>query len=135
MCGLAGLFLPDAAPALTPDLDSMLAVMAHRGPDGNGRHVSDDGRFHGVFARLAIIDLETGDQPIVEGGGARALMGNGEIYNYRALKETLAARGHGFKTEGDMEVVLPLLADKGLDFVHDLNGMFGLAIYEREPGA
>ena len=134
MCGLAGLFLPDAAPALVPDLDAMLAVMAHRGPDGDGRHVSRDKRFHGVFARLAIIDLKTGDQPIVENGGERVLMGNGEIYNYRDLRDQLRSRGHGFRTEGDMEVVLPLLADRGLDFVEDLNGMFGLAIYERDPG-
>ncbi|MHA1598066.1 MAG: asparagine synthase (glutamine-hydrolyzing) [Alphaproteobacteria bacterium] len=134
MCGLAGLYLPDAAPALTPDLDAMGTVMAHRGPDGEGRHVSEDGRFHGVFVRLAIIDLETGDQPIVRDGGARVMMGNGEIYNYLRLRDRLASAGHDFETEGDMEVVLGLLADKGLDFVHDLNGMFSLAIYERDPG-
>jgi asparagine synthase (glutamine-hydrolysing) len=131
MCGLAGLFLPRAAAPATADLDAMLAVMRHRGPDGTGRHVSADRRFQAGFARLAIIDLVTGDQPLVEGDGERVLLGNGEIYNYRELRTELAGRGHAFRTSGDMEPALRLFAEQGTAFVHALNGMYGLAVYDR----
>ncbi|HSV29818.1 MAG TPA: hypothetical protein VLL76_09660, partial [Candidatus Omnitrophota bacterium] len=134
MCGLAGLFLPKGAPAVTADLEAMLAAIRHRGPDGFGRFVSPDGRFQAGFARLAIIDLATGDQPLVEPGGGRVFLGNGEIYNYRELRAELEGRGHVFSTSGDMEPALKLLAEKGLDFVHDLNGMYGLAVWERDAG-
>lgn len=133
MCGLAGLFLPTGAAIAEANLDAMLAVMHHRGPDGTGRHLSADRRFQAGFARLAIIDLATGDQPLVEGDGARVLLGNGEIYNYRELRTRLQAEGQVFRTSGDMEPALKLLASKGLDAVHDLNGMYGIALYERQP--
>lgn len=131
MCGIAGLYLPDGATTIEADLDAMLRVMRHRGPDGTGRHVSADRRFQGAFTRLAIIDLATGDQPLVEEGGARVFLGNGEIYNYRELRAGLEARGHAFRTHGDMEPALKLFVEKGEDFVHDLNGMYGLALYQR----
>lgn len=132
MCGLAGLYLPHGAPLVRPDLMRMLAVMGHRGPDGTGYHASTDGRFHGAFTRLAIIDLATGDQPLVENNGERVFLGNGEIYNYRELRAGLEARGHAFRTHGDMEPALKLHHEKGDAFVHDLNGMYGLALYERD---
>lgn len=133
MCGLAGLFLPRGAGMHGADLEAMLRVMRHRGPDGVGTHVSEDRRFQGAFTRLAIIDLEGGDQPLVEDGGSRVFLGNGEVYNYRELRAELAARGHAFRTQGDMEPALKLFGEKGVDFVHDLNGMYALAIYERAP--
>jgi len=133
MCGLVGLFQPRRGPLIEADLESMLAVIRHRGPDGTGRHVSEDHRFQAGFARLAIIDLATGDQPLVEAGGARVLLGNGEIYNYRELRAELAERGHSFATSGDMEPALKLYGERGLDFVHALNGMYGLALYDRAP--
>ena len=132
MCGIAGLFLPRGAPAHSADLQSMLGAMGHRGPDGAERYVSPDRRYQAAFTRLAIIDLDTGDQPIVEDGGARVLMGNGEIYNYLELRAHGAARAYPYKSEGDMEVVLPLSRALGDDFVHELNGMFALALYERD---
>ncbi len=131
MCGLAGLFLPRQAAPLEADMDAMLAVLSHRGPDGSGRHLSGDKRFQAGFVRLAIIDLETGDQPIVENGAARVLMGNGEIYNYLELRREEA--DYPYRTAGDMEVVLPLSKRHGDDFVHRLNGMFALALYQRDP--
>jgi len=133
MCGLAGLFQPRRGPGVEADIESMLAVIRHRGPDGTGRHTSDDRRFQAGFARLAIIDLATGDQPLVEAGGARVLLGNGEIYNYRELRAELAERGHRFATSGDMEPALKLYGERGLDFVDALNGMYGLVIYDRNP--
>ena len=127
MCGIAGLYLPDGAPLAEANLDAMASVMAHRGPDGRGRFVSPNRRYQGVFTRLAIIDLYTGDQPIEAADGKRVLMGNGEIYNYVELRREV--RDYPFKTQGDMEVVLPL-ASRGDDFVHRLNGMYALALYD-----
>lgn len=131
MCGIAGLFLPIGATMVEADMEAMLAAMIHRGPDGKGRHVSNDHRFQAGFTRLAIIDLETGDQPIVEKNGARVLLGNGEIYNYRELRAENP--NYPYQTQGDMETILPLVSAYGPDFVHHLNGMYGLALYERDP--
>lgn len=130
MCGLAGLFAPRGATVEEANLSAMLAVMRHRGPNGTGRHVSPDRRYQGGFTRLAIIDLATGDQPIVEDDGRRVLMGNGEIYNYLELRADLPA--YPYRTSGDIEVVLPLADRDGDGFVHRLNGMYGLALYERD---
>jgi asparagine synthase (glutamine-hydrolysing) len=132
MCGIAGLYLPDGAPLADPRLAGMLAAMRHRGPDGIGTHVSRDGRFHGGFARLAIIDIATGGQPLQEDDGRAVFMGNGEVYNYRELRAGLEARGHAFATSGDMEPAFRLWREKGADFVHDLNGMYGIAVYDRD---
>jgi asparagine synthase (glutamine-hydrolysing) len=86
MCGIFGLFLPTSASHMDADLSSMLSVLKHRGPDGDETYVSEDRRYQAGFRRLAIIDLETGDQPIVEQNNARVLMGNGEIFNYLELR-------------------------------------------------
>jgi asparagine synthase (glutamine-hydrolysing) len=131
MCGIFGLFLPRAASHLDADLDSMLSALQHRGPDGDETHISEDRRYQAGFRRLAIIDLETGDQPIVERNGARVLMGNGEIYNYLELRKEEPA--YPYQTSGDMEVILPLATRHGDKFVDRLNGMFGLALYEKDP--
>ena len=131
MCGLAGLYLPRAAAPLEANVEAMMTALSHRGPDGSGRFTGRDKRYQAGFVRLAIIDLETGDQPIVEGDGDRVLMGNGEIYNYVELRRDPAACGYPYRTKGDMEVVLPLAAADGDGFVHRLNGMYALALYER----
>jgi asparagine synthase (glutamine-hydrolysing) len=130
MCGIAGLFVPrDAAP---PDVDigAMLARLGHRGPDGTGTWTSDDRRFRAGFARLAIIDLAGGDQPLID--SHQVLTSNGEIYNYLELRRDLAGEGVTFRTEGDMEPILPLARRDGEDFLHRLNGMFALALYDRQ---
>jgi asparagine synthase (glutamine-hydrolysing) len=130
MCGIAGLFLPEGTSAATADIDAMLGVMGHRGPDGTGRFTSPDRRYQTGFTRLAIIDLTTGDQPIVENDGRRVLVGNGEIYNYVELRRTYPDFPYG--TQGDMETILPLDSALGDEFVHCLNGMFALALYDRD---
>lgn len=135
MCGLAGLYLPDGAPAADPRLDAMLAAIRHRGPDGTGTHVSADRRYFAGFARLAIIDLATGGQPLVEDGGRAVFMGNGEVYNYRELRAGLEAEGHRFATNGDMEPAFKLWRETGEGFLAHLNGMYGLAIYDRDRHA
>jgi asparagine synthase (glutamine-hydrolysing) len=125
MCGIAGMMTTNgAAPAAEP-LEKFLAALAHRGPDGQGRYRS--GPFAMVQTRLAIIDLETGDQPIYEPGGA-ALIGNGEVYNYRELRAEL--NGVVFATQSDCEPPLHLWRRDGVDFVRKLRGMYALAIYD-----
>lgn len=128
MCGLAGVYRPDGQPPLTADLKAMAQIMRHRGPDGTEIYRHPDGKYHTVFNRLAIIDLETGDQPIVEGDGRRVLMGNGEVYNYVELRRD--APDYAFQTKGDMEVILPLASRHGVDFVDHLEGMYALALYD-----
>lgn len=130
MCGIAGLFLPKDAPQQAANLSAMMAILAHRGPDGERIWVSPDRRYQVGFRRLAIIDLETGDQPILSHGGTHVLVGNGEIYNYLELRATPEAARYPFKTKGDIEVVLPLHAVLGDAFVHRLNGMYALALYD-----
>lgn len=132
MCGIAGLFLPSGARQQLANINAMLNVMAHRGPDGEKQYQSADKGFQAGFRRLAIIDLETGDQPIVENGGARVLLGNGEIYNYLELRQQPEGLIYSYQTQGDMESVLPLHSAYGPDFVDHLNGMFALALYERD---
>jgi asparagine synthase (glutamine-hydrolysing) len=132
MCGIAGLYLPNSASDKAANIQAMLDIMAHRGPDGEKVYHSDNRRFQAGFKRLAIIDLETGDQPIVENGGRRVLLGNGEIYNYLELRKSSDGRDFPYQTQGDMESVLPLHSAHGKDFVDHLNGMFALALYDRD---
>lgn len=126
MCGLAGLFLPDSSPRVEADIAAMLAVMRHRGPDGTGIHRTGDHRYACGFTRLAIIDLVTGDQPILAEDDV--LCGNGEIYNYLELRARCPQ--WPWRTQGDMEPVLALRQTMGDDFVHELNGMYALALYD-----
>jgi asparagine synthase (glutamine-hydrolysing) len=131
MCGIAGLFMPRGARVPDWDPAPVQAVMRHRGPDGERAFASPDKCFRAAFTRLAIIDLETGDQPIVAEGGARVLLCNGEIYNYRELRAD--EPDYPYRTQGDAEVVLPLATRWGEDFVHRLNGMYALALWQAEP--
>jgi len=130
MCGLAGMFIPKNREPVDFDMDPVLDVIRHRGPDGDGRHVSDDRRYHAGFRRLSIIDPELSDQPLLSPDKSIVLLGNGEIYNYRELRQTEAVKDYPYQTKGDMEVILPLIANFGDDFVHHLNGMFALAVYD-----
>jgi len=132
MCGLTGLFLPTSAPPQKLNMDPMLDIMRHRGPDGDGRYVSPDQRFQAGFRRLSIIDLNNSDQPIISDDKTRVLLGNGEIYNYKELRNTPETANYAYKTHGDMEVILPLHEQFGENFVDHLNGMFALAIYQTD---
>lgn len=131
MCGIFGVFQPRGATPIGADIDAALSLMLHRGPDGEGRWSSADGRYQVGFRRLAIIDLETGDQPIHDHAERFVLVGNGEIYNYRELRQRAEAANYPFRSQGDMESILPLAAAMGDAFVHELNGMYGLALYDR----
>ena len=126
MCGIAGLIGPDDTPPDGAVLDRLADALAHRGPDGRGRHVA--GGVGLIQNRLSIIDLEGGRQPILDDAG-NAIVANGEIYNYRELRADLA--GQRFATASDSEPPLHLFLRDGLDFVDRLRGMYALAIHHR----
>lgn len=108
----------------------MLSAIAHRGPDQSGSH-EDAGAAIGS-RRLSIIDVENGRQPISSGNGSRWIVFNGEIYNYRALREFLLKRGYNFRTDTDTEVLLLLYDHFGTDCLRYLNGIFAFAIWDAE---
>jgi asparagine synthase (glutamine-hydrolysing) len=106
----------------------MTLAVRHRGPDGQGFHV---GPGIGLgFRRLAIVDLRTGDQPIGNEDGTILVICNGEIYNHVELRAELEARGHRFRTRSDVEVIVHLYEDLGLEAVSPLRGMFGFALWD-----
>lgn len=125
MCGIVGALGPEKNDAV----DRMTAALVHRGPDGEGFYRDD--RIALGHRRLAIIDVEGGDQPITNEDGSLVLLCNGEIYNSPQLRETLIARGHRFKTATDVEVILHLYEDHGPACVEHLRGMFAFAIWDR----
>jgi len=128
MCGIAGVILK-SGDADADMLDRLAAALAHRGPDGTGQFVdAEQGLAH---TRLAIIDLETGDQPLT-GAGGHVLIANGEIYNYIELRQEIGA--DAFQTKSDCEVALPLLAEAGAKFGASLRGMYAIAAIEPDTG-
>lgn len=125
MCGICGYAGLDD-PAL---VDSMMAAMAHRGPDAEGRFLEAGiGLGH---KRLSIIDLEGGHQPMFNEDESLVLVCNGEIYNHDSLRSELETRRHRFRTRSDSEVLLHLYEEFGPDCVHHLSGMYAFAIYDR----
>ena len=130
MCGISGfLDLRDQRPASRETLERMTAQLVHRGPDAAGFYL-ENGLGLG-FRRLSIIDLRTGDQPMISADGSLVLLCNGEIYNYRELRAQMEARGHRFATTCDVEVLLSLYQEHGLDLLSCLNGQFAFVIYDR----
>ena len=129
MCGIAGIMTADGSPPSESVLERLADALAHRGPDGRGRHMA--GGVGMVQTRLAIIDLETGDQPLFEPGGA-ALICNGEIYNYIELRAGLD--GVDFATGSDCEPPLHLYRRDGIGFTKALRGMYALAIHDPARG-
>jgi asparagine synthase (glutamine-hydrolysing) len=128
MCGIAGIMTRDGRAPDSATLERMARALVHRGPDGEGRHVAGDTGL--VQRRLAIIDLVTGDQPLLDGRG-RALVANGEIYNYLELRA--AEAGYDFRTNSDCEIPLALYGRVGARFPETLRGMYAIAIHD-EPG-
>src|SRR5438045_9799454 len=103
MCGICGIATTHG-PVDADRLRAMAQVLVHRGPDSEGMHVAEA---VGIAARrLAIIDLQGGDQPIANEDGSVVVVQNGEIYNYRELMEVLQSRGHTFRTHCDTEVLV-----------------------------
>jgi asparagine synthase (glutamine-hydrolysing) len=128
MCGIAGQVRLDGSAVDAALLESMCARLVHRGPDSRGIHRSGPAGLG--IQRLRVIDIETGDQPIYNEDRSVAVVLNGEIYNYRELRERLRAAGHRFATDGDTEVIVHLYEEEGPDCVRSLDGMFALAIWD-----
>jgi asparagine synthase (glutamine-hydrolysing) len=129
VCGIYGMVASAGAPA---EIAPMGACLVHRGPDGDGRRVH--GRAALGCRRLAIIDVAGGAQPLTDESGTVVAVCNGEIYNHAALRRDLEARGHRFRTRSDAEVIPHLYEERGPDFVHALDGMFGLAVWDGRQG-
>jgi asparagine synthase (glutamine-hydrolysing) len=128
MCGIAGQARSDGRPVDVGMLESMCAAQEHRGPDSRGTHVGE-GVGLGI-QRLRVIDLDTGDQPIYNEDRSIAVVLNGEIYNYRELRERLLKAGHKLSSKGDTEVIAHLYEDLGPDCVRELQGMFAFALWD-----
>ncbi len=129
MCGIAGIigYKKEDSEQL---LRTMTNAIVHRGPDDEGHHV-DEALAMGM-RRLSIIDVEGGKQPITSTDGNLVIVFNGEIYNYRELREDLVSRGYQFKTETDTEVILHLFEAEGSACLTKLRGMFVFAILNKK---
>ncbi|TAM49204.1 MAG: asparagine synthase (glutamine-hydrolyzing) [Acidobacteria bacterium] len=129
MCGIGGVaFVDPRRWADQATIDRMMAALAHRGPDADGC-----ARVAGAALgtrRLAIVDLETGDQPITNEDGAVFLVCNGEIYNAPELRAQLQRAGHRFRSRSDVEVIVHLYEDAGVECLTRLRGMFAIALWD-----
>jgi asparagine synthase (glutamine-hydrolysing) len=125
MCGIVGYWGP-------PDrglLEAMAGVIRHRGPDDDGFSETDDVSIG--YRRLSIIDLEHGQQPMPNEDGSVQVVHNGEIYNYRELRDELVAAGHVFRTQSDTEVIAHAYEEWGPQCFERFNGMWGIALLDR----
>ena len=130
MCGIAGILDLKGRPTVQKTLlEAMAATLIHRGPDDSGFYVEETCGL--AFRRLSIIDLTAGNQPHCNEDGKLVSICNGEIYNYRELKDTLLAKGHRFRTNCDVEILVHLYEEFGPEFLNCLNGQFSLAIYDK----
>ncbi len=133
MCGICGVWEYGAAAQVDLALvERMRDVMAHRGPDDAGARLLDEGRLGLGHRRLAIVDLTAaGHQPMRGCAGRRIwTVFNGEIYNHALLRAELEPRGHLYASRTDTETILHLYEERGLDFVHELEGDFAIALWD-----
>src|SRR4051812_15509038 len=128
MCGIAGKIDFGGAPADADAVARMCAVMEHRGPDSRG--IRAEGAAAIGAQRLAIIDLEHGDQPVTNEDGTVIAALNGEIYNFGELRDRLVRAGHSFRSYVDTEVLAHLYEEHGERMVDHLRGMFAFAIWD-----
>ncbi|CAN5172579.1 asparagine synthase (glutamine-hydrolyzing) [soil metagenome] len=130
MCGVAGIFHLDGAPASPVVLRAMTDAIAHRGPDGQGAFT--DGALALGHRRLAIIDLTpAGHQPMASADGGLVISYNGEIYNFLELRADLESLGHQFRSRSDTEVALAAIRQWGEGAIEKFNGMFAFAVWDR----
>lgn len=130
MCGIAGQFSMEtyAGPMKEFELEKMLQIIRHRGPDGQGCFVDHHIAFG--MRRLSIIDLKNGWQPLYNEDKTLVCCCNGEIYNYLELRKKLQKKNHKFATNSDCEVLVHLYEEKGIEFLNDINGMFAFALWD-----
>lgn len=129
MCGICGYINLDKKPVKDPAvIKDMVLALRHRGPDDEGFFIKDNVAMG--HARLSVIDLETGHQPLFSPDGDLAIVYNGEAYNFPELKKALSAKGYRFGTTSDTEVVLEAFKEWGRDSFLKINGMFSLAVWD-----
>ena len=133
MCGVAGIARRRPVGVAAELLERMASAIRHRGPDGFGLHVDD--RVGLTNARLSVIDLARGVQPMTNEDGSVFIVYNGEIFNHLALRGELEARGHLFRTRSDTEVLVHAYEQWGERMLERLNGQFAFAIYDRRAGS
>ncbi len=130
MCGIAGFIHFDLnQPACTETVQRMTDIIAHRGPDDKGAYV--DSNIALGHRRLAIIDLNSGHQPMANSDASLVIVFNGEIYNYVELREELRKKKHHFSTDSDTEVILAAYQEWGTDCVEKFNGMWAFALWDK----
>lgn len=129
MCGIVCAFdLKQKSEDLRPQILEMAKIIRHRGPDWSG--IYSDNKAILAHERLAIVDPASGKQPLFSADKKLILAANGEIYNHRSLRKQFP--DYKFQTESDCEVILALYQEKGVDFIDEMNGIFGFAIYDVE---
>ncbi len=133
MCGICGIAVRPGEHVASATIEAMSLTLRHRGPDDQGIWRSADGRVGFGHRRLSIIDLSpAGHQPMHDASGALTIAFNGEIYNFIELRKELESQGHRFRTATDTEVILASYRQWGLRFVERLNGMFAIALHDRD---
>ena len=129
MCGIVAMFsqrgVVDAAA-----LENAVKALYHRGPDGQRRWISPDRRVGLGHARLSIIDLTTGDQPIANEDETRRIIVNGELYGYERIQKELEEAGHKLRTQSDSEIALHLYEELGAHCLHRLRGEFAIVLWD-----
>src|SRR6478735_3693972 len=129
MCGIVAFF--SRTPSLTPDLvECATRRLYHRGPDGQRHWLSADRRVALGHARLSIIDLTTGDQPIASEDERTRIVVNGEFYGYETIQRELEHTGHHLRTRSDSEIALHLYEDLGVQCLHRLRGEFAFVLWD-----
>ena len=125
MCGICGF----SGPKDKITLKKMTDTLVHRGPDEEGFY--SDGKMNLGIRRLSIIDLETGQQPVHNETRSLWTVFNGEVYNFHEVRKKLEEQGHSFYTNhSDTEVIVHLFEEYGDEFVHEINGMFAIALWD-----
>ena len=135
MCGICGIYEYGTSQGGVADslVARMRDTMTHRGPDDAGSYVSDDRRVGLGNRRLAIVDLSpAGRNPMPNEDGRVWITFNGEIYNHESLRPRLEARGHNYRSRTDTETIIHLYEERGLDFVHELEGDFAIGLWDEE---
>src|SRR5262245_4122282 len=129
MCGIVAIF-SRREPIADGTLEQATASLQHRGPDGQRHWTSADRRVGLGHARLSIIDLESGDQPIASEDRRTHIVVNGEFYAYEAIQRDLEAAGHRLRTRSDSEIALHLYEDLGPQCLHRLRGEFAFVLFD-----
>jgi asparagine synthase (glutamine-hydrolysing) len=133
MCGIAGIWQLDGQRVEPRTAERFVAALAHRGPDGQATILDDDGRLALAHRRLTILDpTAAADQPMHSASGRFTIIFNGEVYNFRELQRDLESKGFRFRSQTDTEVVLAAFEQWGPDCLLRFNGMWSMAIWDRQ---